>query len=92
MPKSEIKKNLRQALRFFATKFFKSPKKCPIQKLQILQKIMTNFMKKFNPSDYEIKGFTNPYKPDLDSKPKEPTIPMNPEIYKNSSLNQTSNQ
>jgi hypothetical protein len=49
-------------------------------------------MKKFNPSDYEIKGFTNPYKPDLDSKPKEPTIPMNPEIYKNPSSNQISNQ
>jgi hypothetical protein len=40
-----------------------------------------NFKKKFNPSDYEIKGFTNPYKPDLSSKPTEPTIPMNPKLY-----------
>jgi len=36
-----------------------------------------NFKKKFNPSDYEIKGFTNPYKPDLKFKPKGKTIPMN---------------
>jgi len=40
-----------------------------------------NFKKKFNPLDYEIKGFTNPYKPDLSSKPTEPTIPMNPKQY-----------
>lgn len=40
-----------------------------------------NFKKKFNPSDYEIKGFTNPYKPDLSSKPKQKTIPMNPKLY-----------
>jgi hypothetical protein len=53
---------------------------------------MTDFIKKFNPSDYEIKGFTNPYKPDLSARPKEPTIPMNPEIYKNPSSNQASVQ
>lgn len=44
--------------------------------------IKSKFLKKFNPSDYEIKGFTNPYKPDLSARPQEPTVPMNPDLYR----------
>lgn len=49
--------------------------------------------KKFDPRDYEIKGYTNPYKPDIASRPTEPTIPMSPKIHNiTSNSNSTSGQ
>lgn len=67
-------------------------KKLKIRKLRhAIKKLIYVFLNIFYVRQQEKKlkpiaingGWKNPYKPDLSSKPNEPTIPMNPKIYKN---------